>query len=396
VYNFLASPFKAWFNTINLSFNYISHIHMNTFQKVVLVSIFTVMMVIATSGMVFAKDDPGGGSGGGGGDGTGLGAPGSGVGDPTDLMPSACFNDRERSTCTDNGSCSGTGITTTCTGTPVCTHYGGDIGGGYDVCTTDYSACPVPTPTVSCSDVKTYITNACNPGEVGTGRTYSSTGNTCKPGVWSSLTISNNDCAIPPTPPIPLAPPTPPTPPTPLAPPTPPTPPTPPNPIPPSCPDNTPYAETNSANIASYCDATRGTPPAGLTYPSSMSCNAAPGWNAYGPSCTSPSCSCTYVAVTPSSINASCSATHYACTTGTSASNIDGTSAWTWTCAGSNGGTNASCSESKRLTSCPNTGDACSATPNSCGITASRIVDDGSHQGIKSCTCPSQIVIVSL
>lgn len=46
--------------------------------------------------------------------------------------------------------------------------------------------------------------------------------------------------------------------------------------------------------------------------------------------------------------NGVCSATHYACTTGTSTSNVDGATAWTWTCQGSGtGSTNASCTENK-------------------------------------------------
>lgn len=53
------------------------------------------------------------------------------------------------------------------------------------------------------------------------------------------------------------------------------------------------------------------------------------------------------IASNPPIVNGSCAATHYACTTGTSASNVDGTSAYTWSCVGSNGGTSASCSEAK-------------------------------------------------
>lgn len=67
-----------------------------------------------------------------------------------------------------------------------------------------------------------------------------------------------------------------------------------------SCPANVPYNETNFAAIKNYCDIindpdNNDTPPAGMTYPSSMACNAAPGWQPYGPTCTAPSCDCTYI-----------------------------------------------------------------------------------------------------
>lgn len=61
--------------------------------------------------------------------------------------------------------------------------------------------------------------------------------------------------------------------------------------------------------------------------------------------------SCGTVTVnSPTTVNGSCSATHYQCATGTSASNVDGSTAWTWNCNGSNGGTNAACSETKPIT----------------------------------------------
>ena len=44
-------------------------------------------------------------------------------------------------------------------------------------------------------------------------------------------------------------------------------------------------------------------------------------------------------------INGTCSATHYSCAVGTSASNAENSPNWTWMCNGSNGGTNASCSQ---------------------------------------------------
>lgn len=46
-------------------------------------------------------------------------------------------------------------------------------------------------------------------------------------------------------------------------------------------------------------------------------------------------------------VNGVCSSTHYNCTAGTSANNNSGATTWTWTCNGSDGGTNASCSEVK-------------------------------------------------
>jgi len=42
-----------------------------------------------------------------------------------------------------------------------------------------------------------------------------------------------------------------------------------------------------------------------------------------------------------------CSSTHYNCSVGTSASNSDNSTTWTWTCLGPSGGTTASCSENK-------------------------------------------------
>ncbi len=60
---------------------------------------------------------------------------------------------------------------------------------------------------------------------------------------------------------------------------------------------------------------------------------------------TSPSCS---QSITPV-VNGVCSspATHYSCTAGTSTNNVNGATSWTWTCAGSGGGTSPSCSEIK-------------------------------------------------
>jgi hypothetical protein len=47
-------------------------------------------------------------------------------------------------------------------------------------------------------------------------------------------------------------------------------------------------------------------------------------------------------------INGSCATTHFNCSAGTSANNAGSTSAWTWSCNGSGGGTNASCSQLKQ------------------------------------------------
>lgn len=57
------------------------------------------------------------------------------------------------------------------------------------------------------------------------------------------------------------------------------------------------------------------------------------------------------VAVSSAPVDGSCSGTHYNCSAGTSASNVDGSSSWTWICSGSNGGSNASCSETKSIMS---------------------------------------------
>ena len=46
-------------------------------------------------------------------------------------------------------------------------------------------------------------------------------------------------------------------------------------------------------------------------------------------------------------VNGICSSSHYACIQGASANNVSGTSSWTWSCLGSNGGYTASCSEAK-------------------------------------------------
>ncbi len=65
-----------------------------------------------------------------------------------------------------------------------------------------------------------------------------------------------------------------------------------------------------------------------------------------GPGGTSPLASVT-VNVTAPVVNGSCASTHYSCTAGTSINNVNGATAYTWTCQGSGGGTDASCSEAK-------------------------------------------------
>ncbi len=46
-------------------------------------------------------------------------------------------------------------------------------------------------------------------------------------------------------------------------------------------------------------------------------------------------------------INGTCDTVHYSCLAGTSVNNVSGSTSYTWTCNGINGGTNASCSEPK-------------------------------------------------
>jgi hypothetical protein len=47
----------------------------------------------------------------------------------------------------------------------------------------------------------------------------------------------------------------------------------------------------------------------------------------------------------------SCATTHYNCTSGTSVNNVSGASSWTWNCNGTNGGPNVSCSQTKPVMS---------------------------------------------
>ncbi len=79
-------------------------------------------------------------------------------------------------------------------------------------------------------------------------------------------------------------------------------------------------------------------------------------------------------------INGACSASHYYCVVGTSVNNVDGASAWTWTCNGSGGGTNASCSEDKTFSpnltaSAPTPSSVMIGTPVNFSSTISNIGD---------------------
>ncbi len=56
------------------------------------------------------------------------------------------------------------------------------------------------------------------------------------------------------------------------------------------CPADSPYSETRSGAIAQYCADSGVVCGTDYHYVSSISCHAAPGWAAYGNSCTAPSC----------------------------------------------------------------------------------------------------------
>ncbi|KKS71587.1 MAG: hypothetical protein UV42_C0024G0009 [Candidatus Magasanikbacteria bacterium GW2011_GWE2_42_7] len=97
--------------------------------------------------------------------------------------------------------------------------------------------------------------------------------------------------------------------------------------------------------------------------------------------------------VTPT--NGSCSPTHYSCTIGTSTSNVSSTTAWTWSCTGTDGGTDASCSETKSSTPTPTptptltptpTNGSCSDTHYSCIVGTSTSNVSGTTAWTWSCT----------
>ncbi|MBI2630659.1 BACON domain-containing protein [Candidatus Nomurabacteria bacterium] len=85
---------------------------------------------------------------------------------------------------------------------------------------------------------------------------------------------------------------------------------------------------------------------------------------------------------TSTPVNGSCAATHYGCTLGTSTNPVDGITQWTWTCLGSNGGSNASCSENKPPQ--PING-SCAATHYGCTLGVSTNQVDGSTQWTWTC-----------
>ena len=85
----------------------------------------------------------------------------------------------------------------------------------------------------------------------------------------------------------------------------------------------------------------------GLTIGASATTTATAAQTYCGPQSTVPGCA---ASIKPSVVNGSCAALHYGCTSGTSASNVSGANAYTWSCQGANGGTTASCSEPKGCT----------------------------------------------
>jgi hypothetical protein len=60
----------------------------------------------------------------------------------------------------------------------------------------------------------------------------------------------------------------------------------------------------------------------------------------------------TNITVTSAAVSGSCTPVHYSCYAGTSTNNVENPTNWTWTCAGSNGGSSASCQEMKVLPQC--------------------------------------------
>lgn len=67
-------------------------------------------------------------------------------------------------------------------------------------------------------------------------------------------------------------------------------------------------------------------------------------------------------------VNGTCSPAHYTCTAGTSIQNVNGSASWTWKCTGANGGSAATCSETKSACTLPWGG----TTPSGTSVTSYR------------------------
>ncbi|MGH7249621.1 MAG: NBR1-Ig-like domain-containing protein, partial [Minisyncoccia bacterium] len=90
------------------------------------------------------------------------------------------------------------------------------------------------------------------------------------------------------------------------------------------------------------------TPSSGYQISSVAGCNGSLSGSTYTTGAITANCTVTASFTLASSpVNGSCATTHYSCNTGTSANNVSGANSFTWNCNGSNGGTNASCSETK-------------------------------------------------
>lgn len=189
-----------------------------------------------------------------------------------------------------------------------------------------------------------------------------------------------------------------------------------------SCPADAPYTETNPGAIDNYCGACAW----GYAQTTSLSCDAAPGWAPYGPSCTAPSCSgcgctliCSYSYTStdlaynpdgcsgtatyydiwscpatgaayvnssrtapfnscPAPTNGACGTTYNTCDAGTFVSGGYSNYTYSWSCNGTNGGTNASCSAY----------DSCAAFDASlyCPTDSCTTLDGTVRTGTKNCT----------
>ena len=109
--------------------------------------------------------------------------------------------------------------------------------------------------------------------------------------------------------------------------------------------------QTNSGSIQCNGSCSAGTPgnPSGYGSSCTSSPNACGQTQANGTIQCDGSCSSTPPSNSGCAVNGACASGHYSCSAGSSASNVNGTYSWTWSCAGSNGGTTASCSEAKSL-----------------------------------------------